>query len=306
MNLNYIDLHNDYVLSQYEAGEKLGTAGQISDALLKEANCRLFFSGFSYDDALGDTDRQFSILLQCLKQKQLFELVTDQQSLKHSLSGKKTGMLLHLEGAGIVGRSLKRFQYYVEQGVRSVGLTHGDKTSLASGNKSDPEESISVFGKSVIKYCETKGIIVDMAHINRKGFFEYADSTTKPIFVSHGNARAVCDDPRNYSDEQLKALKESGGVIGIFFSQKYVKQAKSVTLDDVADHFSYIADKFGTKILAVGSDFGGITTGLPKGLSNILDLQILFGKLAKRGFTPKELQDIAFNNPLRVIRQHLL
>lgn len=296
-----IDLHADYVLSCYEKGGGYGTASQINASLLKSTNVKIFFAGFSYDDLLKDTDLQFSILQKEAKTKK-FTLIQSKKDFSGLDSQDKIGMVFHLEGALVFNGDIDVFHDYYKKGVRAIGLTHNYKNSLAAGCREDANLPLTSFGKEVVKLCNKLGIVVDAAHINEKGFYDLLETSTKPVIVTHGNARALCPHPRNYTDDQLKALASQGGVIGIFFSSKYVKDdGTPVTIDDVVKHFVYIANLIGVDYLAIGSDFGGITTGVPKGLENMGMLPDLYERLRKAGFSEQDLEKITYENAQKVL-----
>jgi membrane dipeptidase len=303
-----IDLHTDYVLGCYEKGEPYGSKEQINLPLLKKVNGKLIFCGFSYDDLLKDTDRQFEILLE-QSRKDEFMLVVSKKDLKNlfSKNNSKIGLLLHLEGAEYLNRNIQNLYRYYENGLRSIGLTHAHQNSLAGGNTSDPTIPLTPFGREVVKAAHKLNMIVDLAHLNQKGFYECLEMNgSKPAFVSHTCVSEVCNNPRNLDDEQIKKIAETKGVMGIFFSSKYVKNDEiTVTIDDVVKHFLHVADLIGTDNLAIGSDFGGITTGLPRGLENSSKLLDLFQKLKENGFTDEDINKIAYQNAQRVLLQIL-
>jgi membrane dipeptidase len=236
-------------------------------------------------------------------------LVVSKKDLKNlfSKNNSKIGLLLHLEGAEYLNRNIQNLYRYYENGLRSIGLTHAHQNSLAGGNTSDPTIPLTPFGREVVKAAHKLNMIVDLAHLNQKGFYECLEMNgSKPAFVSHTCVSEVCNNPRNLDDEQIKKIAETKGVMGIFFSSKYVKNDEiTVTIDDVVKHFLHVADLIGTDNLAIGSDFGGITTGLPRGLENSSKLLDLFQKLKENGFTDEDINKIAYQNAQRVLLQIL-
>lgn len=302
MKNSIIDLHTDYVLACYEKGRQFKSNQQINDQMLDKTNVKLIFAGFSYDDLLKDTERQFKVLHQQLIKVNNLKLILTKQNLVDLFLSKNRGMILHMEGAGILNKSVEKFQQYYHGGLRSIGLTHSRKNCLAAGNKENSDLPITPFGKIIIKTAHKQGVIVDLAHLNEKGFYQALKIGSKPFIVSHTCAYKLCPDPRNLKDEQIKEVAKQRGVIGMFFSSQYVRNnGKKANIDDVVNHFIHVASVAGTKVLAIGSDFGGITTGLPKGLENTTKLLVLISKLKKAGFTKKEIEEICYKNAQQVL-----
>lgn len=304
-----IDLHDDYVLSCYEKGVPFGSAKQINKKLIKKGKIKVIFAGFSYDDYFGDTERQLQILLdEVASDRNGLKLIKKRQDLIDVMhSENKTGIILHLEGAKIVDKKMKVLDRFYEMGLRSISLTHSGKNQLASGNKINPKNHITPLGEAVVKEAVKKHMVVDLAHLNYAGFYDVLRLLkNQPPVVSHTCAYDLCPDPRNLKNEQIVEVAKQGGVIGVFFSAKYVKSDyKTATIDDVVRHFVHIAEVGGIDVLAFGSDFGGITTGLPKGLENISCLQKILTKLKAVGFSQEDLEKVAYKNAYRVINQIL-
>lgn len=302
MKYPIIDLHTDYVLACYEKGKQFKSDQQINDKMLDKTNIRLVFAGFSYDDLLKDTDLQFKVLHQQLMKVKNLKLVLTKQNLSDLFESKNRGMIIHMEGAGILNNSMQKFQQYYHGGLRSIGLTHSRKNCLAAGNKENPKLPLTAFGKQIIKTSHQQGVVVDLAHLNEKGFYQALKNGTRPFIVSHTCAYKLCPDPRNLKDEQIKEIARQKGVVGIFFSSQYVRNdGKKATIDDVVNHFVHIASVGGVDVLAIGSDFGGITTGTPYGLENTTKLTMLINRLKKAGFNNQDIEKISYKNAKRVL-----
>jgi len=301
-----IDLHTDYVLSCYAKGVEYGSAKQINTGLLKTRNMRVILAGFSYDDLFGDTQIQVDTLLKETRKPGGPSLILSAEDYRRVMRHTSPGLIMHMEGAGILQNSMERFGEYYRAGVRSVGLTHSAKNCLASGNRENPKEGLTAFGKRVVKELTRRHMVVDYAHLNRKGFYDVLSLTTGPVLVSHANTQRYCPDPRNLTDEQIKEVAKRKGVVGVFFSGKYVRNdGVPPSIDDVVKHACHIALVGGAGTVAFGSDFGGITTGLPRGLTSVADYPLLISKLRTAGFNDKELEGICWRNADRVLLQTL-
>lgn len=217
------------------------------------------------------------------------------------------GLILHIEGLNVFSGTdsqWERLERWYHMGWRSLGMVWNVSNDLAGGTL-DPKKGLTELGVSMVRWLEKKRMIIDFAHMNAPTFEDVAAMTSGPIWISHGNCRALCDHPRNYSDEQLKLLVKRGGVLGPFFSGKYVADTSPVKQEDVEAHFIYAKNLIGTAFLASGSDFGGITTGLPVGLETVCDLPALWKSLAEGGFSDQDLEAITHKNAYQLLR-HIL
>lgn len=305
-----VDLHTDFVLSCYKKGEEFKSKKQINLNLIKKGKIKIFFSGFSYDDIFNDTDKQVNVLLKVIKNKKNnLHLIKSKKDLDYVLNSKtKKGVILHLEGSKIIDEKLILFNKLYEIGLRSLSLTHSEKNQFAAGNKINPKEGLTKLGKKLVKEAIKKSVIVDLAHLNFKSFYDVLKLTVdyQPPVITHTATYKYCSDPRNLKDEQIKEIAKNNGIIGIFFSEKYINHSnKKTNMNDVIKHMIHIIEVGSINTLTIGSDFGGITTGLPKGLNDITKLQILISELKKFGFSDDDILKISCLNAIRVISQIL-
>src|SRR6202043_4038850 len=153
---------------------------------------------------------------------------------------------------------LNLLRVFYELGVRSIGLTHARRNAAGHGGVFAPSGSsrdgVTAFGRELVRECEALGVIVDLAHINPAGFDEILSITTKPPIVSHANARRFYDIERNVSDEQIKAIGQRRGVIGIN-SVLVSPRKEEATLDRYVDHIEHVVDLIGIDGVAIGFDF---------------------------------------------------
>jgi len=305
-----IDTHCDLIIPYQDLKEKFGRATkktQTSLALLKKTNVKIIFAGFSYDDLLKNSSQQLEDLHKMIGEyPKDFELITDFKKVPKILKSTKIGVILHIEGAGILNNKIDNLIGLYNNGLRSLGLTHNTKNCLGTGALIDNKKGLTKFGKKVIEKCNELGIIIDLSHLNEKGFYESLLVSKRPVIISHGNCFSVTPNPRNFKDDQLKQIAKIGSIVGIFFSGKFLNpqmDAKKATIDNAILHIDHMVKIMGIDHIAIGSDFGGITTGLPQGLENHPTLLVLFKKLRERGYTQKDIEKIAFKNALRAIRQ---
>ncbi len=234
-------------------------------------------------------------------------MVEDRDDLEACINGEHRGLLFHLEGINMFTGEADDWDKLAalhESGLRSIALTWTKQNSLAGGNDT-PEIGITTLGHEVIKWALDNKLIIDLAHLSHAGFADFSNKYDLPILVSHGAAQKYCTDPRNYSDEELKAIGNSGGCFGMFFSKKFVTSTQSCAIEDVIRQINHVRDTAGIDAVAVGSDFGGIVSGTPKDLSSVTALPKLLDCLQQQGWTVEECEKFAYKNALRVLQAYL-
>ena len=145
-----------------------------------------------------------------------------------------------------------------------------------------------------------RGCLADVSHLNEGGFWELIETAELPPIASHSNCRALCGHPRNLTDEQIRALIDRGGFIGINFYARFVREEGPVTTEDLFRHIDHIAQMGGIHVLGFGSDFDGIDEW-PEDLASPLDFPRLMDLLARRGYREADLQAIAHGNLYRLL-----
>ena len=167
-------------------------------------------------------------------------------------------LLLTMEGAEPLGTDLDLLRIFYELGLRAISLTHARPNAAASGGifaaNGSPLEGLTDFGRDLVRECERLGIMIDLAHINRAGFDEIVSLTSKPLIVSHTNARRYYDVERNISDDQIKMIGQRGGVIGINAILVSPNKAEA-TLDRYVDHIEHVISLIGIDNVGIGFDF---------------------------------------------------
>ena len=225
-----------------------------------------------------------------------------------------TGAFIHFEGAETLNTDLSNLEYYYNKGLRSIGIVWSRRNDFASGvpflypSTGDIGNGITDAGRELVKRCNDMGIIVDLAHINVKGFFDVAKISTKPLVVSHTGVHKLANLSRNLTDEQIKTVKDTDGIVGIYFAGEMLNNTGILRGDHKIDliirHIDYIAQNFGIDNIALGSDFDGCK--LTSDLKNCSEIQKIFTELQKLGYNDLELEKIAYRNWFRVIKRTLL
>ncbi|MDH5468512.1 MAG: dipeptidase, partial [Candidatus Aminicenantes bacterium] len=165
----------------------------------------------------------------CSDHPELVEMaVSPEDAYRLEKEGKRAAFI-GMENGYPVGLDLSLVKEYYDRGIRYITLCHGGDNDIcdSSTDSRNPEDNgLSEFGKEIVAECNRLGIMVDLSHASDKTFFDVLKVTTAPVIASHSSVRAICDHPRNLTDEMIKALAENGGVIQVCFVSSFVKKAK--------------------------------------------------------------------------------
>ena len=157
-------------------------------------------------------------------------------------------------------------------------------------------------GKELVQWAQTKGVALDMSHISERGFWDVMEIIQKPVIAGHSNAKAVCNNPRNLTDEQFMALVRIGGGAGINFYPEFLGLTRDI--DAVIAHIEHFLSLGGEKSVLLGCDFDGIDI-TPKGLSQVGDLEKLYEALLRRNYAETLVNGIFYNNAYEIMRKML-
>jgi membrane dipeptidase len=205
-----------------------------------------------------------------------------------------------IEGGQAIEGSLEPLAEFAARGVRTFGLVHFTVNAIAApayGVGARAERGLTDFGRQAIAEMNRLGVIVDLAHINRTGFFEAIEASRDPVMVTHTGLRGVHEHWRNIDDQQLRAVADAGGAVGVIFAPRYLGGR---TVEAVVDHIEHVVRVAGEDTPALGSDFDGFVIP-PEGLEDASMLPALTAALSARGFQRGALAKILGENALRVL-----
>ncbi len=248
-------------------------------------------------------------------------LVKRFSDIESSIREGKIACILGIESGESIGTNLEILGILHRLGVRTLSLTWNRANLLADGAGEPRGGGLTRIGKRVIAEMNRLGIVVDAAHIHERGFWDIIETSTKTVVVSHGNARALVDHPRNITDEQIRAVARTGGVVGVTLVFRFLAN-KNPSVESVVDHIQHIADLVGIDHVGFASDLitdltKDMTTCPPEdrilsadapsgdvaGLEGIPQLSNLTAALMARGFREEEIQLIMGGNFLRVLKE---
>lgn len=216
----------------------------------------------------------------------------------------KITTFLSIEGAGAFARDIEQIDRFIDRGLRLVSPCHAKNGGLASSaTGAKTSVGLTDLGKRFAERVYSKGALLDVSHVSDASFADIADIARAhgaPVVASHSNARAVAGHPRNLTDDQLRVIRDTGGVTGVNLHAPFVNGTADATMADVIKQIDYMVKIAGVDHVAVGSDFdGGIRT--PEGLDDASALPALARALRKRGMSYDDVLKIFSLNALRVL-----
>ncbi|WP_428265752.1 dipeptidase [Haliangium sp.] len=226
----------------------------------------------------------------------------DDDDVRAAQQSGRIAALSGIEGGQALEGDIDQVATFAARGVRYIGLLHFSANQLgapAFGLGANHGRGLTDFGKEVVTEMNRLGVIVDLAHISRAGFFDAIERTRAPVMVSHTGVLGVHRSWRNIDDEQLRAVADTGGCVGAIFARRFVGRGGA---DAVAAHIQHIIKVAGEDVPALGSDFDGAVVPAP-GLDDVADLPRLTAALARRGMPERTLRKVLGENALRVLRE---
>jgi membrane dipeptidase len=327
-----VDLHFDLLIDLYEKRDQpgvlvshfspefeaggvgvLGVAIYIEDRYLPEMGLRV---------ALDQVARLYTEL----EQTERLTICKTFAEIEQARAANKIALVITMEGVEPLGEDLNLLRAFYELGVRSVGLTHARRNAAGSGGifkpSGSPRDGLTNFGREVVRECERLGIVIDLAHINPKGFEDIVDLTSRPLIVSHTNVRKFYDIERNISDEQIEIVGQRGGVVGV--NAILVSPGRETsTIDRYVDHIEHVIGLTGIDGVGIGFDFceylfqqlpekvrDELATKLTTpqfipDLTNHSHARNLTRRLIERGFNDEQIEKILRGNWLRILKEIL-
>ena len=335
--MNVVDCHSDFgikVMFEHQRGNDDVLKGLHLPRLKKGGvNLECLVVGGDFDFYPQIDSRNAEVIFKTIeiinseieKNSRIFRQITTRDDL--DALPKRICFVLTLEGAGSIGSSLNLLTSFFKKGIRLITLTHNERNAIGDGIGVKNPRGLTAFGEKVINRMNELGMIIDLSHSSSPLFWDVIRSIDSPCITSHSNVKSICNHVRNLTDNQIEAIAKKGGVIGMNLYGGFIDlNPEHVTLDRLIDHIDYLVDLVGIDFVGIGADLldyavednlelidtssqeareNPIQIQYPRILSNVSEFSQIFSSLKKRGFTKKEIKQIAGENFIRVFKSLL-
>ncbi|CAN5135088.1 dipeptidase [soil metagenome] len=245
------------------------------------------------------------------------KIVRTATEIQECMDNGTFAILLHIEGAEPLDAEGDTLEVFYAAGLRSVGITHSRSNIFGHGvtwvrsrpdtlpASPDTGPGLTDAGKDLVRHCNKLGVMIDLSHLNEKGFWDVAALSKHPLVATHSNVHALSSVSRNLTDKQLNAIKESNGVVGLNYAVSFLREDGQRDPDNtpvslMVDHIDYLVDKLGINGVALGSDYDGTT--VPSEIGDAAGQPVLIQGLRDRGYDDDALAKLAHRNWVRVLR----
>lgn len=239
------------------------------------------------------------------------KVVRTASELESSIDTGVLASILHLEGAEAIDPELNALEVFYRAGLRSLGPVWSRPTAFGHGvpfkfpSSPDTGDGLTSFGQNLVKACNRLGIMIDLSHLNEKGFWDVARLSNAPLVATHSNVHALCPSTRNLTDRQLDAIAESDGMVGLNFAVSFLREDgmpnADTPLEIMVRHVDYLVERVGVDRVGLGSDFDGALISLE--IRDVTGLPKLIEALRRHGYDDETLLKLGYKNWLRVLRK---
>lgn len=318
--MNYLDLHKESIVIDAHSDIPLHILiNKMNEnihevfksyhlPLLREGGVNIvfvnLFENLHPEGSLKEALLQLSELNKELENTDEAILICNKEDLHRALNENKVGLVLSMEGMEPISNEIVLLRTFYDLGLRSAMLTWNWRNYFAAG--SWETGGLSKLGKELIVEMEKLGIIVDVSHLNEEGFWDIMGIAKKPVIASHSNAKSIYDHKRNLSDDQIKAIVNTGGVIGVNNYFTINTDVEEMILDRYMDQMEYLLEVAGEDHVGLGFDFNGyLGSSEMKDLENASKTPNVTNELIKRGYGEETIKKVLGGNFLRVLEDVL-
>jgi membrane dipeptidase len=231
------------------------------------------------------------------------------KDIRKAMASGVFAAVLHIEGCEAIGADLAALDVFYAAGLRSLGPVwsrhniFGHGVPFAFPSSPDTAPGLTEAGFALVRECNRLGIMIDLAHITEKGFWDVAETSDQPLVASHSNAHALTPVARNLTDRQLDAIRERRGLVGVNYATAMLRpdgrSDADTPLSDMIRHIDYLVNRVGIDCVALGSDFDGAT--IPEEIGDASGNQRLIAALRQAGYGAEDLTKMASENWLRIL-----
>ncbi len=299
------DLHCDTIMRIYDDNTALETNDyHISTEKMRKANSLAQFFAMFID--MGEVENPYvtcNEMIDVFEREVALSKYVFKGTAPSDIKPEQITGIITIEEGGVLQGKMENLIHFYQRGVRSIVLTWNYENEIGYPNYqfTHQNKGLKPFGIEVVKKMNELGMIVDTSHLSDAGFYDCIKYSTKPIIASHSNARTVCGHSRNLTDDMILALRDKGGVMGMNFCSAFLDGSKLSKVSSIVEHIKYIKKLAGIEVLAIGTDFDGISCDLE--IADISKMDMLVHALEKERFSADEIDKIFYQNALRVYNE---
>ena len=216
---------------------------------------------------------------------------------------------MHLEGAEAIDRDFLNLDIFIRAGLRSIGPVWSRPNCFGHGvpfrypSSGDIGPGLTEDGKRLIDYCDRNGIVIDLSHLNEAGFWDVKKRSQKPLVATHSNCFTISPHARNLTDQQLAAIADSDGIVGLNFAVTFLNEdgqmRTNTGFDVIMRHLDHLITHLGEDRVGLGSDFDG--TAVPDVIGNAAGLSALRTAMHNHGYDAALMEKLCYQNWFRVL-----
>jgi len=231
--------------------------------------------------------------------------------IQAAMAAGKIAIAFHMEGADAIDQDLNLLEVLYAAGLRSLGLVWSRPNIFGTGvpfkfpGTPDQGPGLTELGKRLVAECNRKRILIDLSHLNEAGFWDVAKHSSAPLIATHSNVHALSTSPRNLTDRQLDAIRDSDGLVGLNFATVFLREdgtfRADTPLETMVRHVDSLIQKLGEDRVGIGSDFDG--AGIPSAIGSVAGVPALFEALRTHGYNEPLLCKIGSENWLGVLER---
>lgn len=260
-----------------------------------------------WSHAVTVTMAQINILLD-LERRQALSVCRSVPDIRAAMTAGSIAAIMHIEGAEAIDADLDMLHVLHSAGLRSIGPVWSRPTIFGHGvpfafpSSPDTGPGLTEAGLRLVGACDDLGILIDLSHMNEAGFRDVARHSANPLVATHSNAHAICPHARNLTDDQLRAIRDSGGMVGLNFATAFLRtdgrMLPEVPLEIMLRHLDHLIDILGEDHVGLGSDYDGAV--MPELLASAADLPRLIEAMRQHGYGEELITKLCVENWLSV------
>lgn len=242
-----------------------------------------------------------------------FAICRSAGEVRAAMAGGAIAGIMHMEGAEAIDTDLDALYAFHAMGLRSIGPVWSRPTAFGHGvpfqfpGSPDTGPGLTEAGKRLVKACNELKMVIDLSHLNEKGFDDVAKLSDAPLVATHSNAHAVTPSTRNLTDRQLAVIRESKGMVGLNFATVFLRpdgrRSSDMSVEPMLRHLDHLIEKLGEDHIGLGSDFDGAT--VPDPIRDAAGLPVLIEAMRAHGYSDALIAKIAHENWLELLERTL-